>query len=195
MGQKEGRIALVGLMGSGKTTVGESLARLLGFGYRDNDRELLARFGATAAHLADTVGLPSLHAAEAAVLLDLLARDERGVISAAASTVESPACRRALAEKAFVVWLRAEPEVLGKRATAGAGRPWDDDVEAQLQAQAKRRHPLLEQLADLTVDTTDRDAEHVAAQIAAQTGQAVSSPATARATGGPRRGRPARHGA
>jgi shikimate kinase len=159
------RIALLGLMGSGKTTVGQALARQLGWRYRDNDHELLARFGASAADLAERHGIVALHAAEAAVLLDVLGTTERSVITAAASTLERPACRRALAEKAFVVWLRAKPVTLAARATPGSGRPWEDDIELQLRRQARRRHPLLERLADLTVDTTELDGERIAAQI------------------------------
>ncbi|HUR72998.1 MAG TPA: shikimate kinase [Sporichthya sp.] len=174
------RIALVGLMGSGKTTVGWPLAQLLGWNYRDNDRELFARFGATAAQLADRTGLKAVHAAEAAVLLDLLAEDEHAVISAAASTIESAACRRALRERAFVVWLRAEPDTLSERATTGAGRPWEDDIGAQLRAQASRRYPFLHRLADLTVDTTrldpGRDAEWIAMAFRRQNGRVRRDP-------------------
>ncbi|MBA3741713.1 shikimate kinase [Sporichthya sp.] len=188
------RIALLGLMGSGKTTVGERLALRLGWTYRDNDGELLARFGASAAQLKDRNGLDALHAAEAAVLLDLLNSEERSVLTAAASTVESLTCRRVLAERAFVVWLRADARTLAARATEGSGRPWNDDVEAQLRTQVEYRYPLLEQLADLTVDTTDLDGERVAEQIAeAVSSPVVSSPAGVPAAAGPRRGRPARH--
>ena len=160
------RITLVGLMGSGKTTVGEALGRRLGWRYRDNDLELLARFGANAAELADRNGVDALHAAESAVLLDLLNEDECSVITAAASTLERPACRRALADRAYVVWLRAKPATLAGRAAQGEARPLEKDVELQLRRQARRRHPLLERLADLTVDTTDLDAERLADQIA-----------------------------
>src|SRR5688500_2911974 len=118
------RIALLGLMGSGKTTVGEPLAALLGWQFRDNDHELQARFGATAAQLTKRDGGAALHAAEAAVLLDLLAQDEPSVITAAASTVESAACRRALTERAFVVWLRADLELLIAKASRDSHRPW-----------------------------------------------------------------------
>ena len=160
------RIALVGLMGSGKTTVGEPLARVLGWRYRDNDRELHARFGATAAELADRNGMDALHAAEAAVLLDMLGGNEDSVITAAASTLERPTCRQALADNSYVVWLRAKPSTLAARAGAGSGRPWEKDVEVQLRRQARRRHPLLERLANLTVDSTDLDGERIAAEIA-----------------------------
>lgn len=179
MGEQGNRVVLLGLMGSGKTTIGEPLARRLGWSYRDNDHELLARFGASAAVLSQTHGLSALHAAEAAVLLDLLREHECSVITAAASTAESAACRRALAENAFVVWLHAEPETLAARATSGADRPWEDDIGAQLRAQAARRHPLLEGLADLTVDTTDLDGERIADQIAAAFSRRTAPPLVA----------------
>ncbi len=162
------RIALLGLMGSGKTTVGEPLAALLGWHFRDNDHELQARFGATAAQLTKRNGGEALHAAEAAVLLDLLAQEEPSVITAAASTVESVACRRALTERAFVVWLRADLELLIAKASKDSHRPWDDDIDAQLRAQAELRHPLFAEVADLTVDATHHeDGARIAAQIVA----------------------------
>lgn len=179
MGAEDQRIALVGLMGSGKTTIGAPLAQLLGWNYRDNDRELVARFGATAAGLTARHGLDAAHAAEAAVLLDLLSEGERVVITAAASTIESDACRRALAEQAFVIFLKADPEALAARASAGSGRPWEHDVLAQLRAQAKRRHPLLQQIADLTVDTTRLNAQRDAVQIATEFRRRTASPAQA----------------
>lgn len=179
MGPKDQRIALVGLMGSGKTTIGTPLAQLLGWNYRDNDRELFARFGATAAGLTARHGLDAAHAAEAAVLLDLLGEGDRAVITAAASTVESAACRRALRDQAFVVWLRADPDVLAARASIGSGRPWEHDVGAQLRAQAKRRHPLLHELADLTVDTTRLNAQRDAVQIATEFRRRTAVPAAA----------------
>lgn len=169
------RIALVGLMGSGKTTVGEPLARLLGWRYRDNDHELHARFGANAAQLADRNGLDALHAAEAAVLLDMLGGNESSVITAAASTLERPSCRQALTDNSYVVWLRAKPATLAARAGVGSGRPWEKDVEVQLRRQARRRHPLLERLANLTMDTTELDGDRIAAEIAeAFAGRAAS---------------------
>jgi shikimate kinase len=189
VGDKDQRIALVGLMGSGKTTIGSPLAQLLGWHYRDNDRELFARFGATAAGLAGRDGLDAAHAAEAAVLLDLLAECDRTVITAAASTIESAACRRALSERAFVVWLRADPDTLAARATPGKGRPWEADIVAQLRAQAERRHPLLHQIADLTVDTTRLDAQRDAVQIATEFRRRTAGPAEAATH---RSGQPAR---
>lgn len=179
MGDKEQRIALVGLMGSGKTTIGAPLAQVLGWNYRDNDRELFARFGATAAELTARHGLAAAHAAEAAVLLDLLTEGDRTVITAAASTIESAACRRALSERAFVVWLRADPGALAARASAGSGRPWEHDIAGQLRAQARRRHPLLHQLANLTVDTTRLDAKRNAVQISTEFRRWTAAPAVA----------------
>lgn len=173
------RIALVGLMGSGKTTVGEALARHLDLPYHDNDHELVARFGESAAGLTARYGLDAAHAAEAAVLLDLLAGDTPAVVAAAASTIESAACRRALAEHAFVVWLRTDPQHLAARATAGAGRPWDVDVETQLRTQARRRHPLYERLADLTMDTTDLDPVRTVALLARRIRRRTTQPLAA----------------
>ena len=75
-------VVLMGLMGSGKSTLGVPLARRLGRPYVDNDRQLELRTGQTAHTLAAAVGMDELHRDEAATLLDSIASEEPAVISA-----------------------------------------------------------------------------------------------------------------
>ena len=67
------KVLLVGMMGAGKTSVGESLAARLAWPYLDNDAVLLRTTGMTAAQLAATQGEPAVRAAESQVLTLLLA--------------------------------------------------------------------------------------------------------------------------
>lgn len=159
-------IVLVGLMGVGKTTVGERLARLLGRAFLDCDADLQRRVGMTAAEYAEHNGLDALHAVEAEVLLDALTRDDpsTAVITAAASTIDDPACRAALGD-AFVVWLCGDPEVLATRAATSRHRPLDDDAVRQLREQAQRRSPLFAAAADVVVDTADKTPDEIAAAL------------------------------
>jgi shikimate kinase len=148
-------VVLVGLMGSGKTSVGRRLAAQLGWPYRDSDKDIEATTGLTARELRDRDGVDAMHAREARTLLDALVDPESSVISAAASTVEVPECRAAMrASDVAVIWLRAAPEVLAKRfAAKDRHRPeFGSSPEAFLTEQAERRHPLFESLDPIVID-------------------------------------------
>lgn len=109
-------IVLVGLMGSGKTTVGRALAERLDFRFIDNDTGIEAEYDATGAELADRLGVKRLHQLEAAQLANSLERfgSEPVVIAAAASVVDDAECRNRLADHC-VVWLDAPPDYLAQR--------------------------------------------------------------------------------
>ena len=88
-----GHIVLVGLMGSGKTTVGAALAAALGVPLRDSDADIERDTGLTGRDIAARDGIDALHALEARQLLDALDEPGTTVITAAASTLDDPACR------------------------------------------------------------------------------------------------------
>jgi shikimate kinase len=158
-------IAVVGLMGSGKTTVGTRLARALGWPTVDGDAVLEQQTGDTAAELAARDGVAALHAREAEVLLDALAEGTPRVVMPAASTIDDERCRAAL-RRVFVVWLDAPPEVLAERVAHDDGhRPLGPDALAELRAQEAERAPRFAALADLTVAAGALDADTIAAQV------------------------------
>jgi shikimate kinase len=163
-------MVLVGLMGSGKTTVGAALATTLGRPHRDSDADLERMTGLTAREIAAQEGIDRLHELELRVLFDALRRDEPSVISAAASVIDQPKARDALrGPDVHVVWLRARPAVLARRASGGAAaasrgdrsdhRPERGPV-ADLAAQ---RDPLYAAIADRTIDVEQRSIEQVVA--------------------------------
>jgi shikimate kinase len=157
-------IAVVGLMGSGKTTVGRLVAHALSWDAVDGDVVLQASTGCTAAELATRDGITALHALEAEVLLQSLSGAMAVVIMPAASTVDDVRCRQAL-EGAFVVWLDASPEVLASRVGAGDHRPLDHDVVAQLREQRAERAPHFAALADLTFDSYQLGPDAIADRV------------------------------
>jgi shikimate kinase len=158
-------VVLVGLMGSGKTTIARLLARALDRRMHDSDPELLARYGMTAAEMLARDGVEMLHAREAEHLRDALEDRPPTVIAAAASTVEDPASR-ALLKPAVVVWLDAPDAVLAERMLSGAHRPhFEEDLEAMLRKQRARREPLFQEVADLKVDVSDGRPEEAAATV------------------------------
>jgi shikimate kinase len=115
------------------------------------------------------LGEAGMHEVESGELLAMLARRGRSVMAAAASTIESPACRTALgAEDIASVWLRGSPGVLAARFDSGRHRPsFGPDVQAFIAAQAARRDPLYASVAPLIVDTDRLDPHEVVELVAA----------------------------
>ncbi|WP_225878489.1 shikimate kinase [Spongiactinospora rosea] len=158
-------IVVVGLMGSGKTTVSKLLAERLHRRMRDSDPDMRRRYGATAAEMAERLGPAVLHEREWEHLRESLADDPPSVIAAAASTLDRPEAPGAL-EPALVVWLDAPDEVLAERMASGAHRPhFEADLRAMLAKQRARRGPVLAQVADLTFDVAARKPEEVVAGV------------------------------
>jgi shikimate kinase len=159
-------IVLVGLMGSGKTTIGRLLAERLGHPFRDSDTGIEERTGRTARGLQEELGDERMHQIEAEELLETL-RADPSVIGAAASTIESDACRAALREpRVAVIWLRGPPELLASRFDSSRHRPrFGSNVEAFLRDQVSRRHPLFESVKPITIDIDHRDPRDIVGEI------------------------------
>lgn len=160
-------LVLLGLMGTGKSTIGRLVAERLGLPYVDGDEVLEGRNGgATAAEIAATEGLVRLHEQEADLLLDLLAREEPSVIGAAASVVDDQRVAAALADAATTVWLDAPVDELAERVAEKPHRPLGDDILGQLTRQREERGPRYAEVADLTLDLSDLTGEEAADRIA-----------------------------
>jgi shikimate kinase len=155
-------------MGAGKSTVGRALADRLGTTFVDNDEYLQAHAGRTAAQIATGDGADALHQAEAAGLLATLDAGPAGVVAAAASVVDEAGVRARLAgEGVTVVWLRAHPSTLRRRALAGTHRPFvHADPAASTRLDTARR-PHFTEVADQVVDVDDRTPAAVVDEIAA----------------------------
>ena len=163
-------LVFVGSMGAGKTTVGKLAAVHLGLAFIDGDELLALVTMRTAAQIAVDDGLDILHGFEAGALLKALSMPDPSVVAASASVVDSEACREALRDFAFVVWLTADPAVLDVRAATGTHRP-QLDIAALLVDRADR----YEEVAHLAIDVRDHDAV-AAAELAAVAYRAALSP-------------------
>ena len=163
-------IVLVGLMGSGKTTVGRALAAELGLPFSDSDAAIEHERGATVQELAAELGVEEMHELEARHLLRALAAPEPSVIAAAASTIDDPACRAALtAPGVRTIWLRAAPDVLAGRFDRQRHRPRFGRAPRDLLAeQAEARDALFRSLHPIELETgTHEPAEVVRLALAA----------------------------
>lgn len=149
-----GHIVLVGLMGSGKTTVGRRVAARLGRPFVDADEALAEHHGRSVRQVFEEDGEPAFRAMESAVLAQLLARAEPTVIAAGGGVVVPAENRELLSRpEVFVVWLRAGAAFLATRTAKKEGRPLlDGDPGAVLARLAVERQGWYEEVADVVVD-------------------------------------------
>ena len=157
-GESPQRIVLIGMMGSGKSTVGHLVAERLGWRYVDNDEDVHALTQHDAPEVMAAAGEATLHEAEAAAFLHALTISEPIVLSAAAWVVLDDACANAIERERWVAYLRASPETLRERIGRGTGRRSDATDLSWLKQRFKERDELYGRLATLTVDGRRADA-------------------------------------
>lgn len=147
------KVLLVGMMGSGKTSVGTMLSTRLGWPYLDNDALLERTAGASAAAILDGQGEPALRQAESQVLTLLLGMPGPMIGSVAGGVVLDEADRLRLQQAtAKVVWLRATPQGLLRR-ISGSQRPHlGEDPAAALRKLVAERNGFYAEVADQVID-------------------------------------------
>jgi shikimate kinase len=146
-------LVLVGLMGSGKTTVSRVVAERLGRRVVDSDAVIEEATGRTVREIFADDGEDAFRSLETAALLDALSSAEPLVIAAAGGVVLREENRRALREAdAKVVWLCASPALLLERVGSGVHRPLlDADPAGTLQRMHDEREALYREVADAIV--------------------------------------------
>lgn len=161
-------IVLVGLMGTGKSTIAKLVAAKLAVPCLDTDRLVEARAGETVREIFERHGEDRFRVLESEVLSECLAHDGGLVVAAAGGAVVRENNRLMLREasmngRATVVWLHAPVEVLVARTRKGTHRPLlDSDPSGTLSRLAEERAPLYGSVADVVIDVSDRDADAVA---------------------------------
>jgi len=161
-------VALVGLRGAGKSTIGPLLAARLGMPFIEMDALIGEASGLSLDQLFELHGEWYYRRLEAETLRRILSAARPAVIAAAGGVVNEAETWNLLQERATVVWLRANPEEHWNRVLAqGDGRPMADNPGAmeELRALLSAREPVYAQ-ATLVVDTSGRDPDGVARRIA-----------------------------
>ncbi|HET7308307.1 MAG TPA: shikimate kinase [Gammaproteobacteria bacterium] len=163
------RVILIGPMGVGKTAVGRELARLLDLDFADTDAEIETRTGVDIGFIFEKEGEAGFRRREAAVLEDLLARDNL-VLSTGGGIVLEPVNRERLTTAGTVIRLTASLEAQLERTSHSRKRPLLEkgDPRARLIQINAERDPLYEALADITVSTDDQTPREAARELQKQ---------------------------
>lgn len=147
-------VVLVGLPGSGKSTVGRQLARRLGLTYLDSDHVLEERLGCSIREYFEQAGEAAFRDQEQAVLSELVHRPD-AVLSTGGGSVLRPANREALRAHGWVVYLKSSPQELFKRLRYDKSRPLLQvaDPLQKLKDLYQQRDPLYREVAHHTLET------------------------------------------
>ena len=159
------RIVLMGMMGSGKTTVGRALSERTGWRYADNDELVRLVTGREPAEIDDTEGEDALHLAEGAALRHALAMPLPLVVGAAAWVILDPESVTRLRHEPWVVYLRGRPETLHARIGSGRGRRDDATDLDWLRRRSEERDGVYRDLARLTIDVDELGPSQVVDRI------------------------------
>jgi shikimate kinase len=157
-------LVLVGLMGAGKTTVGERCAERLGRAFVDTDDVVEAVARRSVQELFTEAGESTFRHLERDAVRDATASPAPTVIACGGGAVLDPENRRRIRETGTVVWLRAAPTVLAERVDAdGVERPLlaPRSTVATLERLAVVRAAAYEAVADTAVDTDSRTVDEV----------------------------------
>jgi shikimate kinase len=160
------RVLLIGMMGSGKSTIGRLLSDATGWPYADNDELVLRAHGATPRTLLAERGEAAMRRAESEALASGVALPPPAIIGVAAGAILDAADRERLRAGGIVVWLRGNADELAARAAGAEHRPWlDTDPGAWMTAALLEREPLYASVADHVVDTDEAAPDETAARL------------------------------
>jgi len=161
------RIALIGLRGGGKSTLGRLLAAELGLPFIELDREVEKRSGASLNEIFDMFGQETFRRAEREALEAVLAQHPQFVMATSGSIVTEPGTLELLLASCFTVWVRAEPDehmrrVMAQgdmRPMAKSGRAMDDLVSI-----LRSREPLYAK-AEAAITTSGKTPEQTMTEL------------------------------
>ncbi len=156
-----GNLILVGMMGSGKTTMGRHLAKHLGKVFVDSDEEITKRTGVTIPHIFDVEGEPGFRLRESAAIRNLVERDNM-VLATGGGVVLDEQSRSLLRQNGIVIYLKAREHDLWQRTRHDRNRPLlqTGNPHARLTELFQQRDPLYQQVADI-VAQSGRQSVHV----------------------------------
>jgi len=166
---QSGNLILVGMMGSGKTTIGRALAKHLGKEFVDSDEEIQKRTGVTITHIFDIEGEAGFRQRETAAIGSLVERNNM-VLATGGGAVLAEENRALLERNGIVIYLRASVHDLWLRTRNDRNRPLlqTGDVRAKLNELFRQRDPLYRQLADVVMHSGKQSVHALMLQVTAE---------------------------
>jgi shikimate kinase len=149
-------ISLVGMPGSGKSTVGRHVARHLGVAFVDTDQRIEQRIGCSIRSYFELHGEAAFRDVEAQVIDEVTRDNEAGVIATGGGAVLRETNRQALYDRTKVFYLRSTPEDLARRLRHDTHRPLlqgSADPLKRLRALYQERDPLYRRCAHFVIET------------------------------------------
>ncbi len=155
-------IFLIGMMGSGKTTVGKALAKVLRLDFIDLDHEIMTRCGVTIQDIFDIEGEEGFRRREH-LLLQELANREYIVIATGGGVVMREENRQLIKNKGFVIYIKTPLRELLRRLSLDKSRPLlrTEQPKERILSLLRERAPVYEEMADLTVISQRRSPKHI----------------------------------
>jgi XRE family transcriptional regulator, aerobic/anaerobic benzoate catabolism transcriptional regulator len=160
-------IALIGLRGAGKSTLGKLLAKKIGWGFVELNKEIEQQNGLSVAEIIALYGQEGFRRMEQAALGQLLARRELMVLATGGGIVSEPLTFELILSSFYTVWLKAEPEEhMARVRRQGDLRPMADDrsAMAELRNILISREPLYAR-ASAVVDTAGLTVDDAATRL------------------------------
>lgn len=150
-----GVLSLVGLPGTGKTTVGRQIAKRLGIPFFDSDHVIEQRMGCSIGHYFATHGEGAFRELEEAVIAELTEDRIPKVLATGGGAVISRVNRDRLATRTKVVYLHSKPDELIKRLRNDSARPLLQVVDplGKLRELYVARDPLYREISRFVVET------------------------------------------
>jgi shikimate kinase len=160
---------MVGLMGSGKTSVGKVLARLLNKTFHDSDHEIERATGVRIPEIFELEGESGFRARERR-MIEELTRRENILLATGGGAVLMPENRALLKGRGTVIYLRAPVKALLRRTQRDRNRPLlrVADPSARFRELYEQRDPLYREVADLVVETGSQSVRALATQIVSE---------------------------
>jgi len=172
---RRGRVALIGMRGSGKSTLGRGLGARLAVPFIELDREIEHRSGMAVSEIFELFGQETFRRNERAALEAVLAEHVRFVLATGGSLVTEPATFELLVSSCRTVWVRTTPDEHMRRVIAqGDLRPMANNVRAMedLVSILASREPLYAK-ADLVLDTAGETAQQSLQKLVELVGRAT----------------------
>jgi len=178
-------VALIGLRGAGKSTLGKILAKKIGWNFVELNKEIERQNGLSVPEIIALYGQEGFRRMEQTALNQLLARKELMVLATGGGIVSEPLTFELILSSFYTIWLKAEPEEhMARVRSQGDLRPMADDrsAMAELRNILVSREPLYSRAAAV-VDTAGLSVNAAAARLVDAVAPVVKNEARALASG------------